>query len=1156
MASVFFLNSMAYGIGASLRSQLRAPIGKGIERAGALLPDDGASQLAFAKRLMVEAMKLLLADDISSLYEARSNVWRAITIYRTVSAKSGSNSQPYAVSIKSLPAANSVLEQIDRKIANTNLARLLRTKDTKEAISLAANLMDGSEEGNAILLLLSAFIKGDASHKVINLNLPTQHSEDITQDIILRLPRIAELFKGKATFKTYLYRVIRNRCLNTRRDIDREERRNRRLFADNGAYGNNGFADRNHTPAALISMLTQEQMDRLERAIARDNNSIRKKALTEWLNLFKQDGKEYGSYLKIEQQFGLKPNTMKKWVHRLKIEARLIKSQKPQLAANVQRTPDGLNKHFKILANVDLEGIIKRDFKKDPNKEGIWVMFGDMSAIRLLNTVYSPEIIDILIPMAIRVVERALGKYGGKASRIGIKGDEIWVLLPSKYSKEQVDNIRREVQERVAKSITGMYWGCKVMLLQNGKTVDPVSLEYDAKDLFNQIQGISYAVLGKEDLVPGFYKAMDGIFMYFKGPDKLLLADPESYKENLHSLMDENIKKLNRRLKDRDVTVVIDKGIEPFGLLSPMVFFGATQKGEDVKASMERAERILNVEKGHGEEGGTDSMLDPEHKKYVDLEERTLNPLTEEEQGDTIGIMAGNEEVSGVKVTANMLDRTYTAIGERHLRALAEPWLEPGLAQAMVRHTNQSAVVGLLDIRYILKGRLLTALEKKFPTREDKITKLRGQVDDIFGLTVAFKYFNDGLTGEIVQELGLPSEGHTMGNKVLKAEAKAILKEVIAKLERQNILLFRGPPDNWWFLFLGPLAQDFDQSPEKIERFVDDIAKAVNGALAGLGLEDVEVKLRMNLVSSTAYGKGVASIISTAKDLAKCRDSNSFSNPDKDKATTKSGNVVKIYNPQKRPAFLEELSLITEQRRKQGIGFLTDKRIDIINRRGKTGPLSANDIDTMRVMHISGWLKGEDLDIHKRLAYNATLTGNPKDFPKELPNSGHLRISINGNAPIGDNEDMANEITERFERIFNKPELYYIKDLAFKLSFIGQEMLANAIRHGRGVIDIYYSFTKEMAELKVINAPQEDFDPENLPDPLKEENLLKTSGRGIFIIKDFLEGYKSASFKMEFVNDKVVATLKVPLDSSATLASNHEAKPIEVLENGAIRSAL
>ena len=48
--------------------------------------------------------------------------------------------------------------------------------------------------------------------------------------------------------------------------------------------------------------------------------------------------------------------------------------------------------------------------------------------------------------------------------------------------------------------------------------------------------------------------------------------------------------------------------------------------------------------------------------------------------------------------------------------------------------------------------------------------------------------------------------------------------------------------------------------------------------------------------------------------------------------------------------------------------------------------------------------------------------------------------------------------------------------------------------------------TGALAELAIrIRDEGEGFDPENLADPLAPENLLKSSGRGIFLIRNFMD---------------------------------------------------
>lgn len=47
----------------------------------------------------------------------------------------------------------------------------------------------------------------------------------------------------------------------------------------------------------------------------------------------------------------------------------------------------------------------------------------------------------------------------------------------------------------------------------------------------------------------------------------------------------------------------------------------------------------------------------------------------------------------------------------------------------------------------------------------------------------------------------------------------------------------------------------------------------------------------------------------------------------------------------------------------------------------------------------------------------------------------------------------------------------------------------------------------------------EGFDPDNVPDPLAEENLLKTSGRGVFLMKEYADkvDYSEKGTKLKLV---------------------------------------
>ena len=76
-----------------------------------------------------------------------------------------------------------------------------------------------------------------------------------------------------------------------------------------------------------------------------------------------------------------------------------------------------------------------------------------------------------------------------------------------------------------------------------------------------------------------------------------------------------------------------------------------------------------------------------------------------------------------------------------------------------------------------------------------------------------------------------------------------------------------------------------------------------------------------------------------------------------------------------------------------------------------------------------------------------------------------------------------------------------------------RESVINAIKHGNGGDEqkqVHVDFTPLDASAPrgiAIRVRDEGpgFDPDNVPDPLAPENLLKNSGRGIFLIRSFMD---------------------------------------------------
>jgi serine/threonine-protein kinase RsbW len=76
-----------------------------------------------------------------------------------------------------------------------------------------------------------------------------------------------------------------------------------------------------------------------------------------------------------------------------------------------------------------------------------------------------------------------------------------------------------------------------------------------------------------------------------------------------------------------------------------------------------------------------------------------------------------------------------------------------------------------------------------------------------------------------------------------------------------------------------------------------------------------------------------------------------------------------------------------------------------------------------------------------------------------------------------------------------------------------RESVINAIKHGNGSDErkmVYVEFASsgspETGELVIAVRDQgEGFDPESIADPLAPENMLKSSGRGIFLMRNFMD---------------------------------------------------
>ncbi|MFB3825376.1 MAG: ATP-binding protein [Bryobacteraceae bacterium] len=81
-----------------------------------------------------------------------------------------------------------------------------------------------------------------------------------------------------------------------------------------------------------------------------------------------------------------------------------------------------------------------------------------------------------------------------------------------------------------------------------------------------------------------------------------------------------------------------------------------------------------------------------------------------------------------------------------------------------------------------------------------------------------------------------------------------------------------------------------------------------------------------------------------------------------------------------------------------------------------------------------------------------------------------------------------------------------------KVGMAVRESMTNAVVHGNRYNShkkVHLSVSTEAERFTVVIADEgEGFDYESLPDPLAPENLLRTSGRGIFLIRAFMDEFK------------------------------------------------
>ena len=122
-----------------------------------------------------------------------------------------------------------------------------------------------------------------------------------------------------------------------------------------------------------------------------------------------------------------------------------------------------------------------------------------------------------------------------------------------------------------------------------------------------------------------------------------------------------------------------------------------------------------------------------------------------------------------------------------------------------------------------------------------------------------------------------------------------------------------------------------------------------------------------------------------------------------------------------------------------------------------------------------------------------------------LTRGGTVRLQIHSNF---DMLDFVQAVSDRMGRLAGMDE-----DTIHWIGVAVRESVINAIKHGnrenyQKLVTVEFTFTPPMepGELVVRVVDQgEGFDPEEIADPLAPENLLKSSGRGIFFMRSFMD---------------------------------------------------
>jgi serine/threonine-protein kinase RsbW len=112
-----------------------------------------------------------------------------------------------------------------------------------------------------------------------------------------------------------------------------------------------------------------------------------------------------------------------------------------------------------------------------------------------------------------------------------------------------------------------------------------------------------------------------------------------------------------------------------------------------------------------------------------------------------------------------------------------------------------------------------------------------------------------------------------------------------------------------------------------------------------------------------------------------------------------------------------------------------------------------------------------------------------------------------GNMTLESNLSCVDAVETKAEQLAR--EAGFDEDTSSQIAMVAREAVINAILHGNKkdpAKQVQVSFELNNQELKITIADEgAGLDPDSVPDPLAPENILRSSGRGIFLMKAIMD---------------------------------------------------